>query len=300
MESPADDADAHFDVEPEDHIWLDGPVLWKDTTTWADRLTSWLAPRLKPDGLERLKGLGEQDLCWDDSDWLDVVLKPAVRGGVEGLADRLADSLFVATLRVYHGCRLPDAGVLHREGLRVNDPAKLEDEARRIVAECEDLAWMRPGLEQRIAEFSHRERDTGRVYVCIDDRVQLDRAGHYALYGPEWLQVFFSFSGFHALRSRGVPTIVELDLPLEHASDSSRTELARALLQEWTRVIVNAPDWSPDRDFTIILDFDIPAEYVVGHSHPAVLRCPYNQMQEFVTEVTACPACSAARPIGER
>jgi hypothetical protein len=58
-----------------------------------------------------------------------------VRPSVETLIEGLADDLAKAKLRTFHSCRVPDAGVFHREGLRRNDPAELEALARRLVAE---------------------------------------------------------------------------------------------------------------------------------------------------------------------
>lgn len=278
-----------------DAVWKKAHLVWKDPATWYGRLTTWLSPRLKPRGLTRLENLGEQDLCWDDLDWREVVLAPELMEREEYVRDCLADALWHATARVFHGCRVNDAGVFHREGLRANDPATMEAMVRRIVEEEEDLAWMRPNIDQRLAEFDARERDTGKVYVCLDDRPQLDYIGHYALYGPEWLQAFFSFSGFRVLRSRGVPTILELDLPLELTSDHIRQELATDLLQEWTRITVNHPTWTPQIDFTISLRHELSAEYVVGHYHPKALKCPYHQNMVVRTAVTECPSC---RPSG--
>lgn len=275
-----------------DALWASGTLIWKDPITWYDRLTRWLTPRLEKGGIKRLQNLGEQDLCWDDMDWREVVLAPQLAEEEEYARDALAEALWATTARVYHGCRVNDAGVFHREGLRANDPAEMEALARRIVDEEDELAWMRPDIDQRLADFDARDRDTGRLYVCLDDRPQLDHIGHYALYGPEWLQAFFSFSGFRVLRSRGVPTILELDLPLELTSDHTRQELATDLLQEWTRITVNRPSWSPQIDFTISLKHGLPPEYVVGHYHPKELKSPYHQKMVVRTDATECPGCA--------
>ncbi len=235
--------------------------------------------------------MGERDICWDDPDWLDDILVPRLSRGLDYTRQALGEALSSATLRVFHGCRVADAGLFHREGLRINDPVVLEDEARRIVAEANDLAWARPHIERMIAENKHRLRDEGRVYVCVDDRPQLDEIGQYALYGAEWLQVLLGFAGHRTLRSRGVPTILELDVPLDLVGESTRRELADTLLQEWTRRTVNNPDFHPEIDFTISFLHDLPAEYVVSHYHPKVLKDPYRNKATCVSEVTVCPGC---------
>lgn len=271
-------------------IWRGRLIHWQDRTTWFAPLEAWVEPEWRPGGKARLQKR-RLDLCWDDSDWLEALgryLRPTVDSAIEWLADDLA----VAKLRAFHGCRVPDAGVFHRDGLLRNDPAQLEEAARRLVAEDEDLAWMRPSLENQIAEYKDRERDTGRLYVCADERPQLDHNGHYLLFGSEWLQCLLGWGAHNALRRQGTPTIVEVDLPFDWASEGTRREFARVLLQEWTRVFVMGPTFSPALDFSVILRRDIPAEMVVGHSHPAVLMNPFRQYAiERIVNPT-CPHCS--------
>jgi hypothetical protein len=186
------------------------------------------------------------------------------------------------------------AGATHREGIRLNDPAKLEAQVRRIVAEEEDLAWRRPTIKRDLAQWDARERDTGRLYVCADDQPQLDRIGHYMLYGSEWITALLGFSAHRTLRRRGVPTMVEIDLPFNLATPNTRHEFARKLLQEWVRLVVNAPTFVPKLDFTVILRVDLPAQMIVGHYHPEQLKCPFSQFSSYRTEVAFCPSCATS------
>lgn len=269
---------------------------WKDRATWSDLLGEWIQPYFRKGAFARLRRLDEKDLCWDDYDWLDVVLAPRLTVQIDTAIELLADALDGAVLRAFHGCRVADAGVFHREGIRLNDPAKLEAEVRRIVAEEEDLAWRRPTIEKDLAEWGARERDTGRLYVCADDQPQLDRIGHYMLYGSEWITALLGFSAHQTLRRRGVPTMIELDLPFNLATPSTRREFARKLLQEWVRVLVNAPTFVPKLDFTVTLREDLPAQMVVGHYHPKALKDPFSRYRTFKTETPFCPSCSRRDP----
>jgi hypothetical protein len=273
-------------------LWRDHLVHWKDRATWFEPLGAWLAPYLRKGGRDRLRRGGERDLCWDDADWLDRVLYPQLTIEIDTVIEQLADDLEGTVLRTFHGCRVPDAGVFHRDGIRINDPARLEDEVRQIVAQEEDLAWLRPTLEQRLADFDARERDTGRLYVCADDQPQLDRIGHYMLYGSEWIVALLGFSAHSTLRRRGVPTMVELDLPFRMATPGTRREFARKLLQEWVRVLVNGPTFVPALDFTIVLHANVPAQMIVGHYHPAVLRDPFHSFITHKTAINTCPGCT--------
>lgn len=271
---------------PSTDVWCGRLVHWQDRNTWYGTLETWLEPEWRPGGKDRLRKR-KLDLCWDDSAWLDA-LERHLRPSVEVLIGGLSEDLSRAKLRTFHGCRVADAGVFHREGLRRNDPAELEALARRLVAEDDDLAWMRPKIEAMIAEFDDRERDTGRLYVCADERPQLDHNGHYLLFGSEWLQCLLGWGAHGALKRYGKPTVVEVDLPFDWASKGTRREFARHLLQEWTRVFLVGETFSPALDFSVILRRDIPAEMVVGHSHPRVLKNPF---MGYVTERTADPTC---------
>lgn len=280
-------------------IWKERLIDWQERATWFAPLEAWLEPEWRTGGKARLQKC-KLDLCWDDSDWLEALaqnLASPLDAAIEGLADNLE----AATLRVFHGCRVPDAGVFHRGGLLRNDPARLEDAVRRLVAYDEDLAWMRPSLEQRIADNKDRERDTGRLYVCADERPQLDDNGHYLLFGSEWLQCLLGWSAHAALRRQGTPTVVKIDLPFDWASAETRREFAHVLLQEWARVFVIGPTFSPALDFSVILRRDIPPTMVVGHSHPAALKNPFQQYAVERIANPTCPHCveeAGAKPCG--
>ncbi len=277
-------------VTPADPVWCGQHIVWKEPTTWRPILKGWLAARARPDGLQRMAALGEQDLCWDDSDWLDL-LAEELTTSVEAVQAELANAFDGVTLRTYHSCRVPDAGVFYREGLKINDPEALAEQARRIVAGSDDLAWMRPSLEQMIAEFDDRNRDEGRLYLCADDRPQLDDIGHYLLYGSEWIQCLLGWGAHRALRQYGAPTMVEVDLPFRWATWATREAFARHLLQEWTRLTVNEPSWSPALDFSIVLHIDVPATCIVGHYHPWELKDPFHGKTRRLSSNVRCPAC---------
>lgn len=268
-------------------------IVWKEPATWFQSLALWLEPRMVIDGRSRLAALGEQNLCWDDSEWLDV-LDEVLLQDHEALVEPLAEALADVSVRAYHGCRVPDAGAYARDGLKLNQPAAMHAQVRQIVAEADDLAGLRPSLERRLAEFACDDRDTAWLHVGLDDRVQLDHAGHYMLYGSEWLMAFLGEAGHATLRGLGVATMLEIDLPLDWTSSGTRGELAQALLQQWTRVAVNAPDWSPQIDFTFSLRHDLPAHCIVGHYHPEVLVDNHHGFIRRRQLATTCPACGAA------
>lgn len=280
-------------------LWGRETLNWNNAATWHERMSVWLAPWLSPNGMVALETMGHQDICQYDFAWREDILEPHLSSDLETVRDALADDLMDGVVRVYHGCRVDDAGIYHRDGLRRNSPADMEALVRHIVGEEDALDYMRSDIDRRLAEFEDRERDEGKLYVSLDDREQLDRSGHYALFGPEWLQVFFSFQAFDILRKRGVPTILKIDLPLSDVAVHFRRALADDLLNEWTRRVVNRPDWIRSLNFTIILRDDLPPDRVVGHYHPEVLKSPYHRNAAFKTEITSCPSCASSKPKGD-
>lgn len=272
-------------------IWRNRIVNWREPNSWASALSRWLRPHLNERGIRHLQGMGEQDICWDDSDWLKK-LQDVLKFDVEYVVRHLADALSIASARAYHGCRTVDAGLYHKGGIRRNDPVALADEVRRIVREEDQLAHLRPVIEQQLQDFDSTDRDTGKLYLVLDDRALTSRAGHYLLYGSEWVQSVLGWGAHESLRRRGVPTILAIDMPLSMVTARQREALAKALLQEWTRAKVNRPDWVPELDFTFYLHEEIPGGMIINHSHPEVIRDPFYQNIERRTPRQSCPACA--------
>lgn len=266
-------------------------MRWKEPSTWQPPLSDWLVPHFRDGGLEALSQLPEQDLCWDDSDWLDEVLEPCLAQDIETVVEALATAIDRATLRVFHGCRVADASVFHQQGIKLGGAATLLAEVRTLVAEEDDLASMRPRLENILAGVDV-DYEADQLFVVADDTFQLKYAGHYMLYGSEWILSLLGFGAHDVLRRRGVPTMVEIDLPMSRLTPGLRANFAEALLQEWVRLEVNGATFIPPLDFTIMLRAPVPAHQIVGHFHPEALRDPFHQNILRKTAVKTCPACA--------
>jgi hypothetical protein len=274
-------------------IWHSTTIDWKQPKSWAPAVSRCLRPHLNERGIRHLQRMSEQDICWDDSDWLRKT-REALLSEVEYVVKNLADALTLATVCTYHGCRTEDVGLYHRSGIRRNDPAVLADEVRRIVSEEDRLAHLRPAIEQRLRDFDSTDRDIGRLYLVMDDRALTNKGGHYLLYGSEWIQCVLGFEAHEALRQRGVPTILSVKLPLSIVASHEREHLAQKLLQEWTRIKVNKPDWVPELDFTFCLREDIPSAMIFNHFHPEFIRDPFYQNIKRRVDRQSCPGCAAA------
>lgn len=273
--------------------WPSTLIEWKSPGSWVPAMTKWLKPELIEGALAHLRANRRTDLYDDDSEWLDVA-EQVLCGDLEyEVLPALAEALTEASVRCYHGCRCEDAGAYHRLGIRLNDPEDLAAQLRDLVDRLPGLDFLRSSIDERIRTFDATQRDTGKLYVVLDDRRMVTGgSGHYLLYGSEWMQCILGFEAHLALLEWGSPTMIEVDLPLRLVSEHQRFELARALLQEWTRQKTTRPKQVWHIDFSFMLRSAIPSEMVVGHYHPEKVVDPFHGFVSRLSGGTTCPSCS--------
>jgi hypothetical protein len=273
-----------------DTLWQDRVIIWKESATWQPTLSAWLQPALRADSLKRLKPGVFREICWDDTDWLDVLdlcLKPSI----ESVTDDLADALLQGVIRTYHGCRTEDAGSYFRDGLLVHRNEALKVRARAIVDAHPELGYMKDTLDQRMAErdIAH---DEGRCYVVVSDESLLKFGGHYLIQGSEWIMSLFDGYAQRFLRATGAPTLIDLDLPFSRTLDGDRRAFAEDMLMEWTRLARNGEEWIAPIDISFLLFEDVPARCIVGHTHPATVRDPHDLERIYRSPMTTCRHCA--------
>ena len=271
-------------------IWAKTVIDWKNTQSWTSSVSRWVRPHLNLLGIRHLRALGEQEMCWDDSNWL-ALLQDILKYDVDHVVECLGEDVAAATALTYHGCRTKDASAYHQQGLLRNDPTRLEKQLRRIVEDDEEIAQLYPDIERAISTFDARNRDLGRLYLALDDRALRESGGHYLIYGSEWMQCLLGWDAHLALRRYGIPTIFLVNLGLEIVSTIARRELARSLLQEWVRIKVNKPNWVPKIDFSFCIARDIPFSALVGHYHPETAIDPFYGYIERRFPQMRCPSC---------
>jgi len=239
--------------------------------------------------MDRLRPGIYRNICWDDPKWSSI-LNESLRGDFDSYKQELADFLEHAIMRTFHGCRTDDAGIYFRGGLRLHDRNEMTAKLRMIIEKNAELHWMRDRVDEAVREVDNTV-DEARLYVVADDAFLLQHAAHYLIYGSEWITAVLGSSGRRVLKNIGVPTLLEIDLPLSMSGPQTRMELAARMLNEWTRFTCNTPDWSAPIDFSFCLRVDIPASCIVGHSHPAKLRDPLNGRDLYHSPKTVCAYC---------
>lgn len=268
-------------------------LRWKEFASWSPILGDWLAEQCV-DGYEHLlRSFEPKPEYIDDPVWLEEVLQSVLTTDVKHLVDDFALRLAKFNVHAFHGCRVKDASTFHREGIHQNDPESLERQTRSMVSEEQELSFLRPNIERIISNFDSRERDTGKVWLSLDEAILIEGgAGHYLIYGSEWIFCLLGPDAHKVLRSRGVPTIVDIRLPLKTQKITILKELAQNMLHEWTRAMVEKrTDGVRDIDFSFSLNEPVPANWVIGHHHPRWINDPHYLNIRRKTENTSCPAC---------
>lgn len=271
--------------------WKPTRILWKERSTWATPLTSWLGSLIDHAEITSIREQGGLDLHWDDSSWQSVFEDVCTTSFGE-LSSLLSDALNETSVVVFHGCRVEDASVFNKQGVRLNDPAQLIVRAREIA----HLSPYRENLLLSLDSFIGTEdclnRDTGTLFVSLDDRELTGDCSHYALYGSEWILSALGWGAHSLLREIGVPTILEIDLPTRALSSAMRRALAEQMLQEWIHSSINQPDWVPTVNFGICLRQPILPSQILGHYHPQTLTDVFYQRAVRTTRAITCPGCA--------
>jgi hypothetical protein len=175
-------------------------------------------------------------------------------------------------VRAYHCGRPLDPAEYKTHGLRCLDFATMVELAIELFAPCGA-----PDSAVRAAAVAIvPEVRAGRVYLGIDWRNFTEYAGHYLLEGSELLQgIAVNLPPYAAclevLRQRGIPTVVECDIPVDWLGDDSLP----SLIQDVIQYLRFGESQTYTLDHSITLTRDLPPEYVVAHFHPRSVEDPY-------------------------
>ncbi|WP_247558689.1 hypothetical protein [Bradyrhizobium sp. 138] len=94
-----------------------------------------------------------------------------------------------------------------------NTIAALKKQLHAIVEAHSELQYLRKRLPEAIAQFDD-DHEEGLLYVVADDQALVNEANHYLIYGSEWISAVLGHTYRHVLKETGVPTLLEIDLPL--------------------------------------------------------------------------------------
>lgn len=274
-----------------DPQWKNSLIDWRQPKVWMPILEQWLEPILSEDATAKLQSIECQEFYVDDSIWLDEFAQSILEKPVKVVLDELALSIKCAFVKGYHGCCVDDASSYHENGIKLNSPSELAKEALSLLKIHPELKCLALSLEEKMNDPKFRNRDAGKLYLCLDDRNLINEAGHYLLYGSEWVQSALGWEAHEILRTSGVPTIIIVKLPLAELHHNEVFELAKSLLHEWTRLKAECTFKPMLVDFSFELRKVVPSSWVLSHYHPAEVIDPFYGNIRRETKDKFCRAC---------
>ena len=227
--------------------------------------------------------------CWPDvMDWL-----PGHDEVVPEFCDRM--SSFYTHFKAFHGCRPDTLASYHENGLQGQSAVSILSKFRLLFSDVPQ-----DELEQAIHKMKHREAsEKGKVWLSADDREMLKDFGHYAINGSEYLLALAANLGTGhngkedyrlRLRTIGIPTVLEVDIPVDLVPPLQKHALAKMILSEWGQLRTKRPLGTSSPPCYIVRT-DIPADCIRAHYHPSKIPDPHHYIRTYVNKTVRCDHC---------
>lgn len=218
----------------------------------------------------------------DDLSWLDDIVYAIHGREVDSkalLSQRLRERY--RALRAVHGTRTSELELFYREGLKPLVPGQFHSQARNIFLSGEYPELSEESLQAAIAAVGSDLRD-GRVFFEANEEMLIAQAGHYMLYGSEYLIAIAAHLGDcrdyrQVLKKRGEPTLFICDVPLDLIGEGTLREFAGDALESVFQELLDGPDFEPDRwrGAGFCIHKPLPPAHLMGHYHPVIKRDPF-------------------------
>lgn len=183
-------------------------------------------------------------------------------------------------VRTFHSCRTDSPDSFYERGVIKSCYSDLENSLTQLAKEELNLDIPQAALDEISSRLGKYHE--GSCFVVLDKGHLLHNAAHYAIYGSERLLATVNhLEGVgiqinkEVLTRRGRPTVFTIDLEL---ADLSRSDI-HSLVREINNY-THYNDLAGSLDFTFRLKNDIPANRVVQHEHPTLLRDPMDHFVE--------------------
>jgi len=201
-------------------------------------------------------------------------------------------------IRAFHGCSVTAVETYYGAGLRPLSLRRTNEWAReyflrvcpRLTNESVDHAIARTGQD-------YDQRDE-KVCLALDSSHLVSHCAHYLVYGSEYLLALATelmpedgegepcdFRQY--LRDRGLPTVFVCDVPIRRVDAGAREELARILLAETFRWLIDPNHVPRSRRFGFPISRTLEPKHIVTHFHPSA-ESLVDSLEPFVC---ASPSC---------
>lgn len=260
---------------------------WRKRRSWLASIRHYAGPLLTAELRQHLSQRRPE--CWSDNvSWL-----PDSGYIVSEFVDALTS--YYTHFKGFHGCRPLKLASYYERGLLGQNSDLLCDAFREIFsdvpkADVEDVI-------RRFADRSNMER--GAMWLLGSDKYLVGECGHYLIQGSEYLMALAAHLGHSPsgedyrfrLRNYGIPTILEVDIPIRLVPAGQLEEVAKMVLSEWGQLAARRPLPFGDQPPCFVLRQDIPPECVRGHYHPERIIDPHQGHRPYINELLSCDVC---------
>lgn len=220
----------------------------------------------------------------DDLSWLDEIVYAVRNDEIDSkalLSERLRNRY--RALRSVHGTRTANIAAFYRDGLLPMVPELLHAQVREIFL-GDEFPELTESVIQKAIEAVGSDLREGRVWFEANEEMLIAQAGHYMLYGSEYVTAIAAhLQGYRdyrqVLKNSGQPTLFVCDVPLELISEGILKEFAGGALESVFQELLDGPEFVPDRwrGAGFYIQKPLSAEHLVGHYHPDVRRDPFRR-----------------------
>jgi hypothetical protein len=266
-------------------------IIYENPVTWLHLVNAFLKPRLMRGFLREWKRTGFSASYDDDTEWL-AILESSLSDSLEDTESDFAEYLCDHTVRLAHGCRPSGLAGYMRNGIRPYDAESFRKLLETFLHK-KSVAPYRRFILESIPELADRG-DESKVFLALDERSLLAYAGHYLIYGSEWLTSALGENGRQVLKRYGVPTLLYVNWPLRNASRSELLQFAHRIFREWVRLTCLGTVSTCFADFTFVALGGVDASLIAGHRHPNRITDPLEGCRTYRTRKRTCDVCTAS------
>ncbi len=262
---------------------------WRDPERWFSDIDRYAGGLLNSTLKRRLR-ISKPSGCWSDNlSWLpDPDIETDFRELFLG---------FYSRAKGFHGCRPVSVRSYYERGLLGQNRRIIEETFRQLFSDIDGSL-----LETAIEQMTHRGHDeNGKIYFVSDDTYLVEECGHYLIQGSEYLIALaaslcdqrFSLEDFRLrLRTIGIPTIFEVDIPFSLVPEAQVAAACRSILAEWGKRALNSDRGGAD-GLVWIPRSDLSSEYIQAHWHPKKIPDPFFAHGVYIARSTQCDACDS-------
>ena len=205
-------------------------------------------------------------------------------------------------LRAYHACKPISLASYYQQGLVPLTRSWLANEAFELFAGT----ISRAEINRRVAKADLSIRKGFVWFATNPDELTDISAGHYLIYGPECMNCLWHDDDgrFHESQSRqrrrGISTLFECAVPLSQLDREDKRALTKLLVTQYLKSLSETPEaeeWAIEFGFS--LRRSLRPEYILRHTHPAVICDQLNHGAKYHNPITSCAWC-VAKSLGKK